>query len=357
MVKIMSGFDSFLGNEKLKARLLRDIRSGKLSHAYIIEGAKGSGKKTLSKLICAAVSCESDYPPCMECLNCDKIMRDQSPDVMMIEADKDRVQLGVDVIRRLREDAVFAANDLPYKFYIFPDADSMNPQAQNALLKILEEPPEGIMFLLLCVDAENLLPTIRSRAPLYRLELLDYKLIELRLLEEGGEAAELYKKDEKAFRAAVKLSGGSLGRAKELCNTTSASECLRLWNTADKFMSLLANKSGAADELEFYEYASKLANAKLSTPKQRAELFEIYSLLADASRDLIAAKLTNDFVPLFYHSPENAREIAERFPTAHIINLTDVFAEALDSLERNINLLLVQSSTALLAMSAYSKYR
>lgn len=348
----MSGFDSFLGNERLKARLIRDIGSKHLSHAYIIEGAAGSGKRTLAKLICAAVSCHSEAPPCMECLSCDKIMRGQSPDVITVEADRDRVQLGVDVIRRLRSDAVFAANDLDNKFYIFPEADTMNPQAQNALLKLLEEPPEGIMFLLLCQNADNLLPTIRSRAPSCRLEPLGDDMIEHWLLENDPEAIKLHQSDPDAFRAAVKLAGGSLGRARELCEPKSASEALRLWNAAERFVSLLSARGAAANELAFYEYATKLAS-----PKQRSELIEIYQLLADAVRDLVAAKLTHDFRPLFYFDSDTAREISGKFPLSQLMRLSDSIAEALDGLDRNINIGLAQTRLAMSAVSAQSKNR
>ncbi|MCI8387395.1 MAG: hypothetical protein HFE63_02875 [Clostridiales bacterium] len=351
----MSGFDSFLGNEKLIARLKRDISSAKLSHAYIIEGAAGSGKRTLAKLICAAVACElnknsesKDSIPCMECINCDKIMRGQSPDVIYIEPENGRVQLGVDVIRRLREDTVYAANDLNNKFYIIPEADSMNTQAQNALLKILEEPPEGVMFLLLCENADNLLPTIRSRAPSCRLEILDDKQVESWLIENNAAARTLSQTDSEAFHIAVRLAGGSLGRALELCDPKSAAECMRIWNIADKYISLLANRHGAAGELEFYEYATKLTSAK-----QRSELAEIYTLISEAIRDLVAAKLTSeDFRPLFYTSVEQARGAASRFPIAQLMRLTDVFANALDELDRNVNIGLAQSRCALAAVRA-----
>ena len=80
----MSGFDGFIGSEKLISRLKRDIAAGRLSHALIIEGAPGTGKRTLARLICAAVSCREADRPCMSCINCSKILRDQSPDVIFI---------------------------------------------------------------------------------------------------------------------------------------------------------------------------------------------------------------------------------------------------------------------------------
>lgn len=379
----MSGFDGFLGNEELKARLRRDIAAKRLSHAYMIEGPRGSGKNTLAKLIAAAVACDEPDPPCMDCVNCRKILSGQSPDVITVEADKDKVQLGVDVIRRLRDDAVFAANDLDVKVYIFPAADTMNIQAQNALLKLLEEPPVGVMFLLLTENAQGLLPTIRSRAPLLRLETLDDKTISSWLTENDADAAALKLDDPKAFDVAVRLSGGSLGAAMELCSPESSEECMRLWRCADKLVRLLSERGTSRSNLEFHEYASKLTSAiqppkgrpekkaeetkpsrtgagrtpsaaqnTKSPPKnQRAELSDVYSLIADAARDLIAAKLARDFRPLFYTATEDADELSSKFPAARLMRLADGAQKAMDGLSKNMNIGLVQSEFAVYVVS------
>ncbi len=344
----MSGFDGFLGNEKLIARLKRDIAVGRLSHAYILEGGEGMGKRTLARLICAALSCraESGDRPCMKCISCDKIMRDQSPDVIFITPQKDRVQLGVDVIRRLREDAVFAANDLPIKFYIIPNADAMNIQAQNALLKILEEPPTDVMFLLLSEVAENLLSTIRSRAPTLRLEALPDAVID-RALASNTRAASLKASDDQAYYAAIKLSRGSLGRAIRLTDPKSAADCLALYKKAEQYIELLADRKSAADELRFYEFASKLV-----TQKQRDDLAQIFTLLADAVRDLCTLKLASSPDTLFWTSEEKARQIADQFALSHLMRLSEVFIEARDAMDHNVNLNLIQVQTAATAASA-----
>lgn len=345
----MSGFDGFIGNKALVSRIRDDISAGTLSHAYIIEGAEGSGKRTLAKLICAAVACKSDNRPCMECLSCDKIMRDQSPDVICIEADEGKVQLGVDVIRRLRGSAMFGANDLEVKSYIFPEADTMNPQAQNALLKLLEEPPEGILFLLLCENSSNLLPTIRSRAPVCRLEALPDDVISDWLKNNDAAAKKLFESDREAFEVAVRMANGSLGMAKELCDPEKAEECLKSWRAAEKYLELLSARSKPGGEAAFFEYASKLASQK-----QRQWLSEIYSLLCAAVRDLIAAKLTASFKPEFYVTDEKARSIAQNYTSSRLMKLFDIFSEAFDDLSRNVNLQLSQVRTAMLAASAVS---
>lgn len=345
----MSGFDGFIGSEKLISRLKRDIAAGRLSHALIIEGAPGTGKRTLARLICAAVSCREADRPCMNCITCSKILRDQSPDVIFITPEKDRVQLGVDVIRRLREDAVFAASDLPVKFYIVPDADAMNVQAQNALLKILEEPPAGVMFLLLAKSAENLLVTIRSRAPTLRLQALTDAEVEAAIASDERAAA-LRASNPHAFAAAVKLARGSIGRALELADPQKAAGCLELYAKAERFMELLAARGSASGELTFYEYA-----AKLVTQKQRDELAQIYGLLSDAVRDLCALKLASAPELIFWTDREKASSLSAQFALSQLMRLAEVFAEAVRSVNRNAGIGLIQVHTAAEASAAGRK--
>ncbi len=342
----MSGFDSFLKNERLIERLKRDINANRLAHAYIIEGGEGCGKRTLANLISAAASCSESSRPCMECINCYKILRAQSPDVITVGADKDRVQISVDVIRRLREDTAVAPNDLSRKFYIIPRADTMNVQAQNAMLKILEEPPPYVMFLLLCERADDLLPTIRSRAPIYRVEALPDDVI-IEALKSNESAKELSKNDPDAFYAAVRLAHGSLGKAIQLTDPQSAAECLKIYKKAERYIELLANRRDSASELAFFEYSSKLVNSK-----ERDELKDIYSLLSDAIRDLINVKLTKSPSPIFYITPDKARENADRFALSKLMTLLDVFVSAHDSLERNSNINLTQIRTSAAAAAA-----
>lgn len=350
----MSGFDRFLGNKSLVSRIRDAIETGtnnksSLSHAYIIEGARGSGKRTLAKLICAASACKEVSAPCMECMTCQKILREQSPDVIYVKADEGKVQLGVDIIRRLREDSVFSANDLEFKAYIFPAADTMNQQAQNALLKLLEEPPDGILFLLLCENAEELLPTIRSRAPILRLEALPDEMIADWLRKNDETAKKLENTDPDAFGVAVRMAGGSLGKAIELCDPKRSENCLKSWHAAEQYLKLLAGRSRPGGETEFFEYASRLASTK-----QRAELSDIYSMLCAAVRDLLAAKLTKHFCPEFFVTEEKARELSQEYTSIKLMRLFDIFFEAFDDLGKNVNLSLSQSRTALLALSAAS---
>ncbi len=343
----MSGFDSFLGNGQLISRLKRDVAAKRLAHAYIIEGARGCGKHTLAKLICQAVSCDESAPPCMKCINCDKIMRDQSPDVITVEPEKGKVQLGVDVIRKLREEAVFAPIDLPKKIFIISDGNSMNTQAQNALLKILEEPPPHVMFLILSENAEGLLSTVRSRAPILRIGSLKDEEIINRLTGESEELRIMQKNEPDVFMAAVRLAHGSLGTAKELLASRGEGDTFTLYKQAQKFIELLADRKTPQDDLHFFEHASKLVSVK-----QRSEFEKVAELLSHAARDLVMAKLTSAAEPIFFQTPEKAASLASRFTLSRLLTLTEIFTQAKCSSEHNVNISLAQIYTAISAMNA-----
>jgi len=171
-------FGDFLGNEPLKARLSASFASGKTSHCYLLSGPAGSGKHTLARLLCAALECEGGGDvPCGVCRACRKIVDGAHPDVVLVD-DPDKKQVSVDTVRKARVDAFVRPNEGRKKIFVIPRAQDLNPSAQNALLKILEEPPSYGVFLLLAENPDALLPTVRSRcaelhlSPLGRADLL-----------------------------------------------------------------------------------------------------------------------------------------------------------------------------------------
>ena len=147
-------FSDMVGNEALRLRLARDVREKTLSHAYLLEGARGSGKHMLALRIAMALACEhreehSSPLPCMHCASCKKILDGNSPDVIWLRRE-DKATVGVEGVRRIRSDVYVAPHELDAKIYIIEDAHLMTTQAQNALLLTLEEPPSYVLFLLLC---------------------------------------------------------------------------------------------------------------------------------------------------------------------------------------------------------------
>ena len=249
----MESFSCVFGNEKLRERLASDIREGMMSHAYIIEGDKGCGKHTLARAVAAALACENAGDggynlPCGVCPSCKKILAGKSPDVITVSREAGKTQMGVEVIRGLREDVRLMPNDLDVKVYIIEDAHTMNDHAQNAFLLTLEEPPEFVKFLLLCESAENLLETVKSRAPVLRMSTLENALLRQKLIEISPEAAELSRNSKKEFEEIIKLSSGCLGQAIELLSEDTRAPRIEARHLAIELLLCLTERRNAKKE-------------------------------------------------------------------------------------------------------------
>ena len=201
------GFEGLLGNRQLKENLLSGIARGSISHFYLIAGPKGSGKMTLARLLAAAILCQGEQKPCMGCTACRKVMADTHPDLITVR-DPEHKTVPVRVIRQVREEMFVRPNEADKKIYLLPQ--EMGIEGQNALLKILEEPPKHGVFMLLTDNEESLLPTVRSRCTLLRLQSLEEDVLRAALTKEFPGASE------ESVEGAIWRSGGFLGQAKEI---------------------------------------------------------------------------------------------------------------------------------------------
>lgn len=200
-------FDSLLGNERLKENLRVSISRGRISHFYLISGPAGSGKHTLAKLLSAAILCQSGEQPCLSCNSCRKVMESAHPDCITVE-DPEHKNVAVKIVRDARADMYIMPNEGSRKIYIFPQ--DLGTEGQNALLKILEEPPRYGVFILLTDNPEKLLPTVRSRCTELSLLALPEDTLRQALQREFPDA------DRESISAAIHRSGGYLGQAKAL---------------------------------------------------------------------------------------------------------------------------------------------
>ena len=208
------GFEGLLGNERLKENLRVSVGRGRISHFYLISGPAGSGTGTLARLLAAAILCQGDGKPCLACNACRKVMTGNHPDCITI-VDPAHKTVAVDIVRDARADMYVMPNESSRKVYIFPQ--ELRVEGQNALLKILEEPPEYGVFILLSDNPEKLLPTVRSRCTELSLLALPESVMRQAL------KAEFPDTDEESLAAAIMRSGGYLGQAKALLEAGAVS--------------------------------------------------------------------------------------------------------------------------------------
>lgn len=208
------GFEGLLGNERLKENLRVSVGRGRISHFYLISGPYGSGKHTLAKLLSAAILCREAEKPCLRCSACRKVMGDNHPDCITV-TDPEHKNVAVKIVRDARADMYVMPNESDRKIYIFPQ--ELGIEGQNALLKVLEEPPAYGVFILLSDNPEKLLPTVRSRCTELSLQALPENILEQALKQEFPET------DAEGLLAAISRSGGYLGQAKALLSEGAVS--------------------------------------------------------------------------------------------------------------------------------------
>ena len=166
-------FDTILANRSVLAQFQSEIKNGTHTHAYVIEGKSGSGRTECALQFVAALCCRGEGSlPCLKCDSCRKILSRSSADVHFITRRPDKQSIGVESVREISQSLYIKPNDIELRVYIIKPAEKLTDEAQNALLKMLEEPPEGSMFFLIVNDAKNLLETIRSRAKILKTEPL-----------------------------------------------------------------------------------------------------------------------------------------------------------------------------------------
>ena len=205
----MPGFSDIIGHEQIIRHLQSAIKMNKVSHAYIFNGAERSGKMMLAEAFAAALQCERHGAECcLTCRSCRQALGRNHPDIIYLTHDKPNT-ISVDDVRRQLNDTVTVkpySEASRYKIYIVDEAEKMNEQAQNALLKTIEEPPPYVVILLLTVNAEAFLQTIRSRCVTLNLKAVADEKIRQMLMQRYQIVD--YKAD-----VCVAFAQGNVGRA------------------------------------------------------------------------------------------------------------------------------------------------
>ena len=329
-----------VGNRALCRRLSLDILSGRLPHAFILEGAAGSGKKLIAKNVAAALACtdkgSAATVPCLECLQCRKVLEGLSPDVIFVNKE-DKASIGVDKARFIREDVKVIPNDLEKKIYIIEEADKMTTEAQNALLLTLEEPPSYAVFILLCESANELLETIRSRAPIFRTELMSVGDIEKCILAQSDKARALKSQDPALLSQILVSAGGTVGRALEYLDEKRFAPIKEARELTYGFLGAVAGGAGAGAVIPLL--------AKFSS--KRDTLGSQLDTLHKAAIELLILKKSDARELTFFESSERALELCEQISASRLFSLCEAITEAIDENKRNANvrLLLMKMAT------------
>ena len=336
----MGCFPDFVGSDALRARIGDAVRRNRLSHAYLIEGPEGSGKRTFARMIAAAVSCErredDDAPlPCGECPSCKKILSDRSTDVHYLDRG-DRATVSVDAVRDLRREMALSPTELDVRFFIIDDADAMTPPAQNALLISLEEPPAGVLILLLAESADGLLPTVRSRVQTLRLEPVPPEDVRKYLLRVSPEARKLESEGGGKLDAVIAASHGRIGVALAYLTPKREAALLKMRETVQNVIAAAASGARYAD----------VCRAVFALPSKRTELAAHFVPLIEAIRDLIVLKRSPDAPLLFYVDRAGARELADRADYLRLVKIYDACCDASDAVDANGNVQTVLTSLA-----------
>lgn len=254
-MEVKSGYDLIIGYKDIKAMLKKSAEKKRISHAYIFSGEEDCGKTLMAYTFAAALLCETHSgEPCTKCASCKKIFSRNHPDVKIVMHEKPD-SIGVDDIRKQVVDDVYIKPfESEHKIYIVPDASLMTTQAQNALLKTLEEPPEYVVIMLIVDNMDALLPTVVSRCSTITLNRLSDEEVENYLKNEllvPEETASVY----------AAMAMGRIGTAKKLALSDDFAEkmnesiqYLKKSKDIDAVERIDFNKHFSANKKEIYEY-------------------------------------------------------------------------------------------------------
>ena len=318
----MGSFKDVVGHKDILKYISSAVENNRVSHAYILNGERGSGKRMLANLFAMTLLCETgDNEPCGKCHSCKQAESGNHPDIIRVTHEKPN-SISVDDIRTQVNNTVdIKPYQGPYKVYIIPQADLMTPQAQNAILKTIEEPPSYAVFLLLTENAETLLPTINSRCVMLKLRNIKDTLIKKYLMEN------LEIPDYKADMCTA-FAQGNMGRAIMLANSDHFNEI------REEAVQLLKH----IHEMELNEIVAAVKNISV----YKLEITDYLDIIMIWYRDVLLYKATKEIDKVVFKDQlQSIKEQARKSSYEGIELILESLEKAKARLKANVNFDLV----------------
>lgn len=317
--KDMPNFKDIYGQEQIVDHLENAIASGKISHAYIINGERSSGKEFIANVFAMALQCEStgQEKPCNECHSCKQALSGNHPDIIRVTHEKPAT-IGVEDIRTgVNDDIIIKPYSSDWKIYIISEAEKMTVQAQNALLKTLEEPPAYAVIILLTSNIDSMLSTILSRCVVLNMKPVKDEIIKKYLMEE------IHVPDYKAD-VCTAFARGNLGKAKALAVSEEFD------NIKTEAVSLLKY----IHDMEITDIMSAIKKIN----DYKIDINDYLDILSVWYRDVLLFKATNDANQLIFKDElQYIKKIANQSAYEGIEIILDALEKAKSRLRANVN--------------------
>ncbi len=319
-------FSSIIGHEDTIRRLRAVIRNGRLANGYIFAGPVGVGKTRTAKEFARAILCEQgEDDACWSCVSCRKFEHGNHAGFEQIAPEGAGQQIKIQQIRELQRRLAVSSADGDHRVVLLEPADRMRPTVANAFLKTLEEPPAGVVLVLITAQPSMLLDTIISRCQMVRFAPVGRDEIRRMLVERYGAAPE-------AAMLAAAMSDGSPGRAKKLFEGTIAAE---RDDVLDSIMML--TETNSPDLVA--RLLKKIGKGAVKTTEQRRALRELLTLMLYLFRDILTISKADEGYPLYSADRRDAiRDAAELFDTPSLLEIIDLLVDEIGLIDGYVDI-------------------
>lgn len=314
----MSNFKNIIGHEQIIQHMSSALKSKKISHAYIFEGPNGSGKNMLAAAFAKALECEAGYgDSCGMCRSCHQMETGNQPDVKWLSHEKPMTISVDDVRQQINADMVIKPYSSKYKIYIVDEAEKMNEQAQNALLKTIEEPPEYGIIMLLTNNLEAMLPTILSRCITFHLKPVNQeKIVELLTKEYGV--------PDYNARICAAFSQGIVGKAIQMASSED------FHDLQYQVRHIVKN----VRDMDVYELVEKVKQMSA----YKTDINDVIDMIMVWYRDVLILKVTKDANTIVYKDEyRSLMEQAKRSSYEGLNEIINALEKAKARLAANVN--------------------